>query len=208
MMNFLYWLRDCFWPTLVLERKAIPDTASQVKWPDTISSITETLEASYTVLKDEMKLEDDRSKIVESNLQGILSLVPLAMTVVFAIVTIFIGGKVGAVSSKVIIVEIIGSYYLALQTLRALIAVINGLSSRDYKGLRIEDVVPQPGETKEVYLNRTCKEIFDIIRENREVTNEKIGQMKLGHAAIKNAVWALFIIIGIILTITVFENYL
>ena len=207
-MNFLYWLRDCFWPTLVLDRKAIPDTASQVKWPDTVSTTKEALEASYAVLKDEMKLEDDRSKIVESKLQGILSLVPLAMTVVFAIVTIFIGGKIGAVSSKVIIVEIVGAYYLALQTLRALIAVINGLSSRNYNYLRIEDVVPQQGEAKETYLNRMCKEIFDIIRQNRSVTDEKIGQMKLGHAAIKNAVWGLFFVIGIILTMTVFENYL
>lgn len=186
--------------------KPIPDTTSKAGWPETNPTTAETLEAAYALLKDELKVEEDRSKVVEAKLQGILSLVPLAMTIVFAVVTYLIGGKTGGVSAKILKVEIVGAFYLALQILRALLAVISGLSSRNYAYLQIEDVIPKQGETKEAYLNRTCKDVFDIICLNREVTNGKLNQLNLGHTAIRNAVWGLFTVIGVMLVLAAFGN--
>lgn len=201
-----YWLRDWIWPMLEPSVRAA-DTEPGAGWPETVPSTVEALEASYSLLKDELKAEDDRSKVVEAKLQGTLSFVPLAMTVVFAAVTFSVGRKAGEASSRVIIAEVAGAFYIALQILRALLAVINGLSSRDYNYLRVEDLIPKQGEARETYLNRTCKEIFEIIRLNREVTNEKLSQLNLGHAAIRNAVWGLFLAIGAILTFTLLEMY-
>lgn len=193
----------------MLERSGkIPSTSSKVQWPDKSPSKLEALEASYAILKDELKVEDDRSKVIEGKLQGVLSLVPLAMTIVFAGVTLLTSDKFKTISRTVAVVEVIGAFYIALQILRALIAVINGLSGRGYYYFRIEDTIPKEGETKEIYLNRTCKEIFEMIRSNREVTNEKMNQLSLSHTAIRNAVWGLFIVIGIILTITMTEIYI
>lgn len=208
LREFGYEIRDWFWPTAVLHANPVSNTATKVEWPEKNPSTTEALEASYALLKDELKAEDDRSKIVESKLQGILSLVPLAMTIVFAIVTFFISGKVASTSPKIIVTEFAGVFYIALQILRALLAVVSGLSSRSYTHLHIDDFIPKEKEDKETYLNRICKEIFDIIRSNREVTDGKVTQLKLGHRAIRNAVWGLFIVIGAILIITLFENYI
>lgn len=208
LREFGYEIRDWFWPTVVLHASPLLNTATKVEWPEKNPSTTDTLEASYALLKDELKAEDDRSKIVESKLQGILSLVPLAMTIVFAVVTFFISGKVVSTSLKIVVTEFAGVFYIALQILRALLAVVSGLSSRSYTHLHIDDAIPKEKEDKESYLNRICKEIFDIIRSNREVTDGKVSQLKLGHRAIRNAVWGLFIVIGAILTITVFENYI
>lgn len=73
LKKFGYRLRDLIWPMLEPVGHIITADDSKIEWPDTSPSTIDVLEASYSLLKEELKTEDDRSKITESKLQGILS---------------------------------------------------------------------------------------------------------------------------------------
>lgn len=192
-------LLDWVWPTLVTPPKK--DDVAAFEWPIDKSADAGTLEAAYSLLKDELKSEDDRAKIIESKLLSISSLIPIAMTVTVALVTFLTSGRVSEFTLlSILIVGTVGAY-VALQFLRASLAAITGLGRKSYAHIKVEEIAPQPGEKKEAYLQRICALMTQTIAFNREVINEKVGQLALGHEAIKNAVRGLLLLLLVILVI-------
>jgi ABC-type multidrug transport system fused ATPase/permease subunit len=177
------------------------DDVPAFEWPSTSPVPVETLEAAYNLLKDELKSEDDRAKIIESKLLSISSLIPIAMTVTVAMVTFLTSGRVSQFTFRsILIIGVVGAY-IALQFLRASLAAITGLGRRSYGHIEVKEIAPKPKEKKEEYLQRTCAQMAEILVFNREAVNKKVDQLALGHDAIKNAVWGLLILLFVILVI-------
>lgn len=194
-------LLDWVWPTLFTPPKK--DAAAAFEWPFDKSADADTLEAAYSLLKDELKSEDDRAKIVESKLLSISSLIPIAMTVTVALVTFLTSGRVSEFTLfSILSVGAVGAY-VALQFLRASLAAIRGLGRKSYEHMKVEEIAPEPGEKKEAYLQRICALMTRTITFNREVNNEKVGQLALGHEAMRNAVRGLLLLLLVILVIAV-----
>lgn len=192
-------LRDWVWPTLVAPPKK--DDVDAFEWPNDKTADVGTLEAAYNLLKDELKSEDDRAKIIESKLLSISSLIPIAMTVTVAMVTFLTGGRVSQFTlPSILIVGFVGAY-IALQFLRASLAAIKGLGRRSYSHIEAKEIAPKPKEKKEAYLQRTCAQMVQILAFNREVINKKVDHLALGHEAIKNAVWGLLFLLLIVLVV-------
>jgi hypothetical protein len=192
-------LFDLVWPTLVAPPKK--DDVAAFEWLDDKSADDGTIEAAYNLLKDELKSEDDRAKIIESKLLSISSLVPVAMTVTVAMVTFLTSGHVSQFTrTSILIVGTVGAY-VALQFLRASLAAINGLGRRSYAHIETEEIAPKPKEKKAAYLQRICAQMTQIMAFNREVINKKVDQLALGHEAIKNAVTGLLLLLLVIVVI-------
>lgn len=197
--EFLCWLRDRVWPSLDAPPKKADVPAFE--WPIARPVAVDTLEAAYNLLKDELKSEDDRAKIIESKLLSIASLIPIAMTVTVAMITFLTGGRVSQFTFRsILIVGAVGAY-IALQFLRASLAAITGLGRRSYGHIEVKEIVPKPKEKKEEFLQRTCAQMAEILVFNREVVNKKVDQLALGHEAIKNAVWGLLILLFVMLMV-------
>lgn len=192
-------LLDLVWPTLVALPKK--DEAAAFEWPTDASVDNGALEAAHNLLRDELKSEDDRAKIIESKLLSISSLVPVAMTVTVAIVTFLTGGRVSQFTrTSILIVGFVGAY-VTLQFLRASLAAITGLGRRSYNHIETNEIALRPKETKTAYLQRTCAQMAQILASNREVINTKVDQLALGHEAVKNAVWGLLLLLVVILVV-------
>ncbi|HEX8459359.1 MAG TPA: hypothetical protein VF656_18850 [Pyrinomonadaceae bacterium] len=194
-------LLDLVWPTLVGQPRTEEIVAFE--WPDNKPANDETLEAAYNLLKDEMKSEDDRAKIIESKLLSLSSLIPVTMTVTVAIVTFLTGGRVSKFTlPSILTVGAIGAY-ISLQFLRAALAAVSGLGRKSYKHIQVEEIAPKGDEKKGAYLQRMCSQMVQILAFNREVINKKVDQLALGHEAVKNSVWGLLFLLLVILVIVV-----
>jgi hypothetical protein len=198
---FSFWLRDRVWP--MVEAPPEKPEATAFEWPLGRPVKADTIEAAYNLLKEDLKADDDRAKVVESKLLSISSIVPVAMTITVAMVTFLTSGRVSQFNrTSIFIVGFVGGY-VALQFLRASLAAVKGLWRRSYSHIKLEEIAPQPNESKEKYLHRMCAHMADVLNSNREVVNEKVSQLALGHESIKNAIWGLLILLLVILTIVV-----
>jgi hypothetical protein len=193
------WLRDRFWPTLLAHPKA--GKATDFEWPTALTASDENLLLAYEALKDQMKSEDERMKIVEAKLLNTASFAPLAMTIFVAMITFLTSDKVQLFTRVSIWVVAIFGGYIALQFLLAVRAAIKGLARRSFKRLSVEDVLPHGKESRSDYLQRSCKTIAAAIIENRRVIDQKVGQLALCHESILNAVWGLLILLLVLLGI-------
>lgn len=201
MKKVLYWVRDRFWPYLEPLAEAQPPSSDE--WSVTHALDNDALEAAYALLKDEFKINLDLVKMVDSKLQSISSLSPIAITIVAAVIAFLIGGKVQQFTRVSILVVAIGGFYIALQFVRAMLAATKGLERKGYYFTRLSDIPPRLEEKKEAYIRRFCKDIADNLRRNREATNGKVDQLALGHEAIKNAVGGLLVVILVLLIISI-----
>src|SRR3989442_1563083 len=130
---FAEWFWDRIWPTLVSDPKAQDKTDPE--WPATLTSTDEVLELAYEALREEMKSEDERIKVVEAKLLNISSFVPIAMTILVAIITFLTSGKVQLFTHMSVWVVAVFGGYIALQFLLAVRAAIKGLARRPFQRL-------------------------------------------------------------------------
>jgi hypothetical protein len=191
--RLFYWLRDRVWATVVARPKAGGPPAFE--WPNNTRVETEAVEASYNALKEELKAEDDRFKIVETKLLSVSTFVPVAMTITVAIVTFLTSGRVSQFTRTSILIVGTAGGYAALQFLRAALAAVNGLGRRSFAHMEIKDIAPRPNEKKEQYLQRACAQMVSILCINREGINKKVSQLALAHESIKNALWGLLVVL-------------
>lgn len=199
--DFAEWLLDRIWPTLVSDPKARNKTNPE--WPATLTSTDEALELAYEALREEMKSEDERIKVVEAKLINISSLAPIAMTIFVAMIAFLTSGRVQSFTRMSIWVVVIFGGYIALQFLLAVRAAIKGLARRSFQRVSLEDWFPRGRESRTDYLLRACKEVTDTIVNNRRAIDQKVSQLALCHESILNAVWGLLIMLVILLAIAV-----
>jgi hypothetical protein len=197
-----YWFRDRCWP--LLEPLTEVRTPPNIEWKLIPSPSLDVLETAYAFLKDEFKTDLELVRIVDSKLQSISSLSPIAITVIVAMVAFLTGGRVGEFTkTSTLVLEVLG-FYVALQFVRALLAATKGLGRAGYYFATPKDIPPKVGETKETYIRRVCEDLSDSLVRNREATNRKVEQLALGHEALTNAIFGLLGVIFVLLLVTIF----
>ena len=197
-----YWIRDCIWP--LLEPLSGVPNPPKAEWADPDSTETDALETAYSFLRDEYKAEFERVRMVESKLQSISSLSPIAITIVAAIVAFLTGGKLDQFTRTSTLFVEIGGFFIAFQFVRAMLAATEGLERKGYYFTSLRDIPPKIDEKKGEYIRRLCEDLAANLRNNREVTNGKVNQLALGHRTIKNAVFGLLVLILVLVLITIF----
>lgn len=199
-----FWLLDRIWSTIDTTQVYVPPPKPE--WL-TQSDTSGVMEAAYSVLKDALKEQEDRLKVVDSKLQSICSSAPIILTIVFGIIAFLTGERATNFGPRGLLIIEIGGCYVGLQFLRALFAAINGLSVRGFSSIFFDSAPPQPSETKDGYLFRICRELSSAIHKNNEVIDGKADQLMVAHDSIKNAVWGLIIVLSIILGITIDKTH-
>ena len=197
-----FWFRDRAWP--LLEPLTAGRTSTGIQWRTVPPPTLDVLETAYGFLKDEFKMEFERVRLVDSKLQSISSLSPIAITVLVATVVFLTGGRVGEFTRGSVLIVECGGFYVALQLVRALLAATEGLGRTSYDLAALTDIPPTQGETKENYIRRVCEDLTDSLSKNREATNRKVDQLALGHEALKNAIFGLLGVILALIFITIF----
>lgn len=193
-----YWLRDRVYPA----PEGNPQKTEALP-PQSLAG--EALEFAYDWLKDEVKAEDERSKIVDGKLQNILPLSSIVITLVLALITFLTSGRASQFTRSSVLVVTVGGAYVALQFLCAFSWAIRGLSRKSYERATLTDITPQTNDPKTILTWRAIQKIFSQLQHNKEVTNHKVTQLACGHTAIKNGVWGLVLVIIIVCSIVAFR---
>ena len=76
---------------------------------------------------------------------------------------------------------------------------------RAYKQLSPDDIVPQSGEANAAYRIRLLNLQVNHLNWNEWVVNEKVSCMAVAHAALKNALTAIFILVLLTLGIAAYH---
>ena len=180
------WLKDRLWATI----DPLPENSDGK--PDQthleINTDVKVLGAVYERIYVELKVEADRNREVENKLIAAGSVTSIAVTIMVAVATSLPTG-----------LQVLMAY-AALQFLRATWAAISGLSRRSYSVPTRSDLLPDGTEGLIEYLRNACNDHVSMLEQHRETTNEKVSQLALAHASIKNAlvvlVFALVIPLG------------
>lgn len=154
----------------------------------------ETAEITLNLLKDEVGNEDERSKVIDTKLQGILSLISIGIGFISIVIGFLLKDfdvtKLNNTSLLTVFIVFIFAFYISLQILRCLVAVLNGLKTRGYSYLENSDLISAKDEKKETFQLRLTKNLLKILRDNQETTDRKADQLNIAHAAIGNSLWA------------------
>lgn len=193
-------LRDIIWARIE-NLQAAQESQSH---PIQISN-NETALYVQSLLKEEIKTEDDRSKIIDGKLQGLLSLISIGMAILSIVVGFLIKDfdvkKIDGVQFWITIVELLFTFYIALQILRALVSIIKGLRTHHYQSFKESDLIPLKNERRQVFQQRITSDMMTILKENKIVNNLKADELNLAHVAIRNCVWAVFLMILLIISL-------
>ena len=161
---------------------------------------------AYEWLSNEVKTEEDRTKMIDGKLQSIVPIASTVITLLLALITFLTSGKVAQFTRTSILIVTFGGAYVAIQFLWAFLRAIKGLARRDFLRVKPKDIIPNTNETKETMRRRAFEEMLEILQYNKESNNNKVTQLACGHEAIKNAIVGLIAIIFTLLFITLFGN--
>lgn len=197
-----YWLRDRVYPS----PEGIKPRFSIVKndWILKEPPSGEPLNIACSWLKDQVKAEEDRGKIVEGKLQSVLPLSSTVITLLLALITFLTSGKAGQYTKSSILLVTLGCAYVATQFLVAFFRAIRGLARQSYDRADVDDIAPQPSDNKDTYIRRAFSRLAEILQHNTETNNDKVTQLACAHEALKNGVVGLLIVIIILLFITTY----
>ncbi len=195
-----YWLRDRVYPApegSPRKTEALPQQPLSGK----------ALEFAYDWLKDEVKAEDERSKIVDGKLQNILPLSSIVITLVLALITFLTSGRANQFTRFSVLVVTVGGAYVSLQFLCAFSWAIRGLARKSYERATLIDLRPQTNDHKAILTWRAIQNMSNQLQHNKDVTNQKVTQLACGHEAITNGVWGLVLVIVIVCSIAAFASF-
>ncbi len=126
--------------------------------------------------KDLLVAEHDRRQSVETRLTTIIGLSSIAGTIVIGTMLTQRAGANNVLEPFLLL-------YLALQVCSAILAAVFGLGRRGYLEATASDVLPDGAETSGVYLRRQIGTCLDVLRDDRELNNEKVTYMAVAHRA-------------------------
>ena len=139
---------------------------------------------------------------VESKLLALLTLTSVLSVAVTASLAAAITLGTVAEDAKIFAgAAVILVFYVAAQLLRSLWSTVAGLTRRSYKQLSPEGMIPKDSETGDVYQTRVMNLQVNHMRWNEWVVDQKVSEMAVAHAALKNALTATFILIVLALVI-------
>src|SRR5437870_5383474 len=117
LKRIFYWLRDRVYPSPEGIRPRLSFTKTDWILKELPSS--ESLDLAYSWLKDQLKAEDDRGKIIDGKLQSVLPLSSTVNTLLVALIVFLTNGKAGQYTRSSVIGVALGCAYVALQFLWA-----------------------------------------------------------------------------------------
>lgn len=178
---------DWIWPHLTGEPEPAPDDERlSVETADKAL-----LEAVEQVLERRIGQVDERLRNVETKLAALLTLTSIlsaAVTASFAAAsTIEIQDAFPLLPVSITLVLV---FYLAINLLRSLWATVSGLMRRGYKQLPYENIIPEGEEDPMNYKARILKQRLNHAKWNDWVLNQKVSEMAVAHAALRNALSA------------------
>ncbi len=192
---------DWAWPHLTGDAKPAPEDQDifSVEHVDSLDEIT-------SVLSPRLVLLEKRTKSVESKLLALLTLTSVLFTGVAA--SLAAATTLGSVKEDAKLIAWFAVFiilYAAIQVLRSLWATVDGLVRRGYKQLSPDDIVPQSDEANVAYRIRLLNLQVNHLNWNEWVDNEKVSCMAVAHAALKNALTAIFILVLLTLGIAAYH---
>ena len=154
------------------------------------------------VLSSRLAQAEARVRSVDSKLTALLTLssvVSVAITASLAAATTL--GTVGQDAKPFAWVAVVLVFYVALQLLGSLMATVAGLMRKSFKILSPEQITPEFSETSETYRVRLLNLQVNYMLWNEWVVNQKVSEMAVAHAALKNTLIATFALIVLALVI-------
>ena len=192
---------DWAWPHLTGDAEPAPEDQDifSVEHVDSLDEITSILSSRLVQL-------EERTGGVESKLLALLTLTSVLSTAVAA--SLAVATTLGSVKEDARLLAWFAVFlvlYAAIQILRSLWATVDGLVRRGYKQLSPDDIVPQSGEANAAYRIRLLNLQVNHLNWNEWVVNEKVSCMAVAHAALKNALTAIFILVLLTLGIAAYH---
>lgn len=193
-------ISDLVWPRLTGE-------------PPTPPPYTPLFDARHHDLLDEINQElssrlrqvEERIRVVESKLLGLLTLTSVLSVAVTAILAaaVTVGPTerpVDAVSAWCAVALV---FYIAVQLLRSLWTTVDGLMRRSYRQLSPADLTPDEEENTHTYRIRLLNAQVHNMQWNDWVIDQKVSAMAVAHVALRNALTATFPLIIVALIFAV-----
>lgn len=185
-------ITDWIWPRLTKVRNPTPDEEFQLDLAGNIDLADITPMVSLRLSQVE-----DRDKAVDTKLIALLTLLSVLSVAVAAILTaVATFDRVDEANTVFALSVALSVFYAVVQIVRALWSTINGLTRRGYLRLHPRQIIPRIHETNVTYRVRLLDHQIKEIYENESVINEKVSQMALAHTALRNALFAAFLIIA------------
>jgi len=204
MAGWRFWLKDRFWPSLdgpTGQPETVPDQLFPLLQAESVSSeILAEIERSEAA-------ENNRENAVDQKLQAMLQFASVAVTVLVASAAILIERKYRLVTPAILTVILCTATYVSLQCLRAAMAAVEGLERRSFKRPLLDEVRGQTGDNLHAYRHRVALIRARCLSENREVVNDKVSWMAVGHVALKNALIVLMMAIYLLTVITIYKAW-
>ena len=160
------------------------------------------LDVANSVLSSRLVQLEDRIRGVESKLTALLTLTSVLSAAVAA--SLAAATTLGNIDEGVKLLVWFAAFlvfYAGIQILRSLWATVDGLARRAYKQLTPDDIVPQNGESNDMYQVRLLDLQVNNLNWNEWVVNEKVSCMAVAHTALKNGLTAIFFLVLVTLGI-------
>jgi hypothetical protein len=195
---------DWLWPSLSPLPTGYKERIAEEK-SDLLERVDSYLLDNHDAAKSEMIVSLDAQVTVESKrtseanakLATILALLPLAASIILAMMTIAVTDMPEAdflIEVTVIVFAAIAAIYIFLQIVLACRAALGGLERMGFPHLGLNVVLPRLGEEDTAFRSRQASSVAGAYVKIREINNIKISQMAVAHRALRNAIWGFFVL--------------
>ena len=177
---------DWVWPRLTGEPEPSPDEQLMITATD--ETVLDEIENAVERRTGQV---DERLRTVETKLVALLTLTSVLSAAVTA-------GFAAASTMQIqegfplipVWLTLALVFYIALMLLRSLWATVAGLMRRGYKQLTCEEIIPKDKEDKTCYKARLLNQRLNHVKWNDWVVNQKVSEMAVAHATLRNALVA------------------
>ena len=200
-MNW-YTISDFIWPSLEAQE---PDKEFKQELQKPTGTWAATSPEAHAEVAALIAAEEDRLRTVDTKLQALLSMAPIAATLIVALVT-FVTKEPQAYKIGSVGLVVLSGAHVILQLLRTVLAAIAGLGVQIFQRVALEELTPQADETADAYRTRVLETRIKCFLYNQSVTDGKVSQLKVAYRAIENALGMLLLLV-VILGIIAISNY-
>jgi len=143
-----------------------------------------------------LTVEDERRSSIDTRLTGIIGLSSVAGAIVVAIIA--------SASNLVLLQAPVREaiyfllFYMVAQLLLAVRASLKGLGLRGYLNSDVSDVLPKAGEASADWAMRRMTSHVECLDDHREINNDKGTQLSVAYCGLRNFVWSMLLLSGVL----------
>ena len=154
------------------------------------------------IVVNRLSVVEDRSRDVERKLMSLLTLLSILSALItaglVAVVQLGRPNEMDRLDQWLGALAVVLITYIVLQLLRSQWAAISGLRSKGYMYFSLADIRPKRDESKEQFKRRILNSRLFFVEWNEWVINQKVNDMAIAHAAIRNALLITFLLVAVI----------